>query len=100
MRQKNTAFFILFLSLLVLFTNLSSQQTAGEFFQQALYMEEAEGDLEKAIELYKKILEQFPEERGVAVKAQLLIGLCFDKVGLKEAQVAFVMVVVNFPEQE
>jgi len=93
-------FFILFLSLLVLFTNLSSQQTAGELFQEALYMEEAEGDMEKAIDLYQKILEQFPKEREVAVKAQLHIGLCYEKLGLKEAQEAFERVVNDFPEQE
>ena len=98
MKQISTAFFILFLSLLVLFTNLSSQQTAGELFQEALYMEEAEGDLEKAIELYQKILEQFLEEREVAVKAQLHIGLCYEKLGLKEAQEAFKKVVENFPD--
>ena len=94
------ALVVLSLSLLVLFTNLSSQQTAGELFQEALYQEEAEGDLEKAIGLYKKILEQFPEEREIAVKAQLHIGLCYEKLGLKEAQEAFEKVVENFPEQE
>ena len=94
------ALLVLSLSLLVLFNNLSSQQTAGELFQEALYMEEAEGDLEKALGLYKKILEQFPGEREIAVKAQLHIGLCYEKLGLKEAQDAFEKVVDNFPEQE
>ncbi len=93
-------FFLLSLGLLVVFHNVFSQQTAGELFQEALYIEEAEGDLEKAIELYKKILEQFPEERKVAVKAQLQIGLCYEKLGLNEAQEAFERVVANFPEQE
>jgi len=93
-------FFLLSLGLLVVFHNVFSQQTAGELFQQALYIEEAEGDLEKAIELYQKILEQFPEEREVAVKAQLQIGICYEKLGLKEAQEAFERVVNNFPEQE
>jgi Tol biopolymer transport system component len=100
MRQINMTFFILFFSLLILFTYLSAQQTSGEIFQEALYLEEAEGDLAKALELYRKILEQFPEEREVAVKAQLHIGLCYEKLGLKEAQEAFERVVENFPEQE
>ena len=52
-----SALFVLSFSLLFMFSNLSSQQTAGELFQQALYMEEAEGDLEKAIEIYRKIFE-------------------------------------------
>ncbi len=69
-------------------------------FQEALFLEEAEGDLEKAIELYQKILEQFPEEREVAVKAQLHIGLCYEKLGLKEAREAFEKVIANFPDQE
>ena len=93
-------FFLLSLGLLVVFQNVFSQQTAGELFQEALYIEEAEGDLEKAIELYKKILEQFPEERKVAVKAQLQIGICYEKLGLKEAQAAFERVIANFPEQK
>lgn len=93
-------FFLLSLGLLMTFHNVFSQQTAGELFQQALYIEEAEGNLEKAIELYQKILEQFPEERKVAVKAQLQIGICYEKLGLKEAQAAFERVVENFPEQE
>ena len=93
-------FFLLSLGLLMAFNIVFSQQTAGEIFQQALYIEEAEGDLEKAIKLYQKILEQFPEEREVAVKAQLQIGICCEKLGLKEAQEAFEKVVENFPEQE
>jgi Tol biopolymer transport system component len=94
------AFFMSCFSLLILCAHLSAQQTAGELFQEALYLEEAEGDLEKAIELYQKILEQFPEEREVAVKAQLHIGLCYEKLGLKEAQEAFEKVIQNFPDQE
>ncbi len=109
MRQQNKldtgkniflAFLLLYFIPLILSSHLSSQQTAGELFQEALYLEEAEGNLGKAIEFYKKILEQFPEERGVAVKAQLHIGLCYEKLGLKEAQDAFEKVVDNFPEQE
>jgi Tol biopolymer transport system component len=93
-------FFLMSLGLLMVSHNVSSQQTAGELFQEALYIEEAEGDLDKAIKLYRKILEQFLEEREVAVKAQLHIGLCFEKMGLREAQEAFERVVKNFPEQE
>lgn len=103
LNRTKRVFFVLFLlslGLLLAFNNVFSQQTAGEIFQQALYIEEAEGDLEKAIELYQKILEQFPEEREVAVKAQLQIGICYEKLGLKEAQEAFKKVVENFPEQE
>lgn len=93
------ALFVSAISLLLLFTSLSSQQTAGELYEKALYLEEAKGDLQKAIELYEKILEQFPENRKVAAKAQLHIGLCYEKLGLKEAQKAFQRVIEKYPEQ-
>jgi len=102
MKSPKNIFFAMLISaicLLFLFTNLSSQQTAGELYEKALYLEEAKGDLQKAIELYEKILKQFPEIRGVAAKAQLHIGLCYEKLGLKEAQKAFQKVIDNFPEQ-
>jgi len=102
MRSTKKILFTLFVSvfgLLIIFNNLSSQQTAGELFERALYIEEAKGDLQKAIELYKKILKQFPENREVAAMAQLHIGLCYEKLGLKEAQKAYQNVIDNFPEQ-
>jgi Tol biopolymer transport system component len=94
------SFFLIGLSSLILFSSLSPQQTAGELFQEALFLEEAEGELRKALELYQKILNQFPKEREIAVKAQLHIGLCYEKLGLKEAREAFERVIERFPDQE
>lgn len=102
--MKNTkkilfTFFVSAFSLLLISNTASSQQTAGELFEKALYMEEAQGDLQKAIDLYQKIIKQFPENREVAAKAQLQIGMCFEKLGLKEAQKAFQNVIDKYPEQ-
>jgi len=103
--MKNTkkilfTFFVSAFSLLLISNTASSQQTAGELFEKALYVEEAQGDLEKAIELYQKILKQFPENREIAAKAQLHIGICYEKLGLKKAQNAFQKVIDNFPERQ
>ncbi|MFQ6070871.1 MAG: tetratricopeptide repeat protein [Candidatus Aminicenantales bacterium] len=94
-----SVFLISTLGLLVLNT-LSFQQTAGELFEKALYLEEAKGDLQKAIEIYEKILEQFPDNREVAARAQLHLGLCYEKLGLEKAEEAFQKVVNNYPEQK
>jgi Tol biopolymer transport system component len=75
------------------------QQTAGELFEKALYVEESQGDLQKAIGLYLDLLKQFPDNREVAAKAQLHIGLCYEKLGLKEAEKAYQRVIADFPEQ-
>ncbi len=103
MRKTKKASFVVFLTaiaLLFLFVDLSSQQTAEEFFEKGLYTEEAQGDLQKAIELYGQILEKFPENREIAAKAQFHIGLCYEKLGLTEAQKAYQKVLDDFPEQK
>ena len=101
MRSSKIIFMIIFstFGLLLFFSNLSAQQTAGELFEKALYLEEAQGDLQKAIELYQRILKQYPDNREVAAKAQLHLGLCYEKLGLEEAQKAFQKVIDNYPEQ-
>ena len=89
---------ILLLGLVGFITPL--QQTAGELFEKALYLEEAQGDLEKAIDLYKKILKDFPGNREISAKATLHMGFCYEKLGLKQAQEAYQQVVDEFPEQK
>jgi len=87
-------------SLIFVFGNLSSQESAAEYFEKAFYYEDVQGDLQKAIELYEQILKQFPENREVAAKAQLHIGLCYEKLGLQEAPKAYQKVLDDFPEQK
>jgi len=92
-------FYLGVLGFLFLSSGLSSQQTAGELFEKALYMEEAQGDLQKAISICEKILAQHPNDREIAAKAQLHIGFCYEKMGMKDAQKAFQSVVDKYPEQ-
>jgi Tol biopolymer transport system component len=76
-----------------------SQESAEQLYEAALFKKEAEGDLEGAIKIFQKIIAEFPENRTMAAKAQFQIGLCYEKLGLKEAQKAFQKVVDNYPEQ-
>ncbi len=94
---------ILFLAvacLLFVFGNLLSQESAAEIFEKAFYYEDVQGDLQKAIELYEQILKRFPDNREIAAKAQLHIGLCYEKLGLREATSAYQKVLDDFPEQK
>jgi Tol biopolymer transport system component len=101
MNQKKNAMtvIILLVGVSFLFSNLSRQETAKELFEKAIYMEETKGDLEKAIAVYDQIIKEFPDERAIAAKAQLQIGMCCEKLGLKEAEKAFQKVVDNYPDQ-
>ena len=103
MRNGRKILSILFLAavcLLFVFGNLLSQESAAEIFEKAFYYEDVQGDLQKAIELYEQILKQFQENREIAAKAQLHIGLCYEKLGLQEAPKAYQKVLDDFPEQK
>lgn len=74
-------------------------QSAEQLFQSALYEEEVSGDLEKAIVLYNKVLETAADE-SLAAKAQLQIGICYEKLGKTEAIKAYELVLEKFPGQK
>ncbi|MFC2167645.1 tetratricopeptide repeat protein [Acidobacteriota bacterium] len=102
MRRAKKIFlpFLLFaFCLIFVFGNYRAQESAEEIFEKAFYYEDVQGDLEKAIELYEQILKKFPEKREIAAKAQLQIGLCYEKLGFEEAEKAFLKVVENYPDQ-
>ena len=93
---------IIVVVLVFMFIGVSSgyaQQTAEQLYQSGLYKEEIEGELDAAIKIYETIIKQYPENRLVAAKTQLHIGLCYEKLGLKEAQRAYQKVVDKYPEQ-
>jgi Tol biopolymer transport system component len=86
--------------LLFVFGSVPSQESAEEVFEKAVYYEDVQGDLQKAIELYEQILKQFQENRQIAANAQLHIGLCYEKLGLREATSAYQNVIQNYGEQK
>lgn len=103
--MKNTKKSLSLLLLLVVCMFLSTtttfaQQSSGQLFEKALYTEEVKGELQNAIEEYQTILKDFPENRPIAAKAQLHIGLCYEKLGLKEAKKAYQKVLDSYPEQK
>jgi len=86
-------------AILALALSGSVQQSAEQLYKSGLYEEEVGGDLQKAIGIYQDLLKRFPDNRGIAAKAQLHIGLCYEKLGTKEAEKAFQKVIDNYPEQ-
>jgi Tol biopolymer transport system component len=99
--KKRTAWFgvIGLLFTVVLWGSIS--QTGEDLFQKALRLERNEGKLAEAIELYNRVVAEGKNE-SLAAQAQLRIGLCYEKLGqknAKQAQEAFQKVVDNFPAQ-
>jgi Tol biopolymer transport system component len=86
-------------AILALALSGAGQQSAEQLYKSGLYEEEVGGDLQKAIGTFQDLLKRFPDNRGIAAKAQLHIGLCHEKLGTKEAEKAFQKVIDNYPEQ-
>jgi len=94
----------LVLSIVLLPPNTAAQnsQSADVLLGAALHQEEVEGNLEAAIETYKKLLAEFPDNRPLAAQAQLHLGFCYEKLGeaqVKEACTAYARVVRDFSDQ-
>ena len=76
-------------------------QNGYDLFQKALAKERGEGNLDEAIALYQKVIEETKDE-SLAAKAQLRIGFCYEKLGqekAKLAQEAFQKVLDKYPAQ-
>ncbi|MFC2160921.1 tetratricopeptide repeat protein [Acidobacteriota bacterium] len=97
MRLRTFILFVFICSLCLVASNYP-QQSAAQLFQSALYEEEVTGDLEKAISLYSKVIEL--GEESLAAKAQLQIGLCYEKLGRTEAIKAYELVLEKYAGQK
>ncbi|MFO7734494.1 MAG: tetratricopeptide repeat protein [Candidatus Aminicenantes bacterium] len=76
-------------------------QSDHDQFQKALAKERSEGNLEEAIGLYQKVIDETKDE-ALAAQAQLRIGFCYEKLGHEKAQLAqqaFQKVVDKYPAQ-
>ena len=92
---------LVFVSLILTASVISAQQ-AGEtpevLLERAIQLETVDGDLQAAIPLYQKVVLE-SSERSVAARAQLRIGLCYEKLGNSEARKAYQEVLNKFSDQ-
>lgn len=66
----------------------------------AMHLEEAKGDYAGAIAAYKKFLTQYGSQQGLAAKAQLRLGICYEKLGDAEARRAYEQVIAKYAGQK
>jgi len=81
------------------FTLLIPSATASELLERAIYTEETVGDLDKAIQVYEKVVAEGKDSLNAAAQAQFRIGACYAKQGKTEqANAAFQAVIDNYPQ--
>lgn len=70
-------------------------------FQDAQYQEQTAGDLDKAIELYQKVVEEAGEVEKLAARATFQLGMCYLKKDDKAKAIEyFTKVVKQYPAQK
>ncbi len=69
------------LLLIVVQSPLYAQENAQTLLRLGLYKEQVEGDLQSAIKLFERLIDQYPNQRTACAWAHLYIGLCYEKLG-------------------
>ena len=76
----------------------AATQDPSEVFYRAVHLQEVKGDLEAAIPLFEQVVSE-SKDPSLAAKAQLRIGMCYEKLGLTRAQQAYQKVIDRYPRQ-
>jgi len=76
-----------------------SDGQAEVLLREAMHAEVSDGDLERAIELYRTVVERYGDDRPVAAQALLRIGMSYEKLGMREAQAAYQQLLRDYGDQ-
>jgi TolA-binding protein len=101
MKTKKTTLILILLMAGLFLTNheIFPQQTASQLYEKALYLEEARGELQGAIDIYNQLAENPDAAQSLKAKALLHMGLCYEKLGSEKARQAYRDVINRYPEQ-
>ncbi len=99
MKTRSRCMVVLFMALLLATPALLLSQSASARFEQGLLKENAEGTLNEAIVIFSRIAEDKAADPAIRARAQLHIGICYEKLGDVQARGAYERLIATFPEQ-
>jgi len=87
-------------ALLTASSAIAQKDDQAEVLMQAAHQKQlVEGQLEEAIQLYKRIVQEHAGNRTVAAKALLEMGQCYEKLGNTEARKAYERLLNDYSDQ-
>ena len=87
-------------ALLTASSAIAQKDDQAEVLMQAAHQKQlVEGQLEEAIQLYKRIVQEHGRSRAVAAKALLEMGQCYEKLGNTEARKAYERLLNDYSDQ-
>ena len=87
-------------ALLALASETAVAQSGYDLFQQALVKERANGQIQEAIQLYQRIVNEYARDRALAAKALVQMGRAYETLGRREAQQAYERVLRDYTDQQ
>ncbi len=90
---------LIFIVVLLSVYPLHAQKTAQQELDRAIYLEEVDGNLDQALDLYQKIIKDFKENRSVVAEALYRTGLVNEKLGNQKAVSYYENIVKNYSDQ-
>lgn len=99
MSSKKIFILIAFMTIVLMVFGFQNSSEHKVLFEKAKFIMETKGDLKGAINLFEQIIKKYPDEREYAAKSQLYVGICYEKLGQKEAQKAYQRVITEFIDQ-
>ena len=90
---------LLVVCLMISAISSGQQEQPDKLLREAIYQEEVNGDLEKSMELYKKLLDDFPDDRAIVAEALYRTGLTNEKLGNQNAKEYYEKVVSGYADQ-
>lgn len=99
MNTRSHCMVVLFLACLLGAPVLLLSQSASALFEQGLLKENAEGTPDEAIVIFSRIAEDKAVDPAIRARAQLHVGMCYEKLGRREARAAYQKVIDGYPQQ-
>ncbi len=101
MSRKFFAALFVLTSAMMFFLDSATGTTTGELLERGIYAEETVGDLEAAMEIYERIIEDADAARPYAAQAMFRLGKCYLKREKQErAALLFKRLIKEYPDQE
>jgi Tol biopolymer transport system component len=74
-------------------------QNGEKLFREGMMKEEGAGKLDEAIDFYYKVVNDVSAKRSLRAKALMHVGICYEKLGKKNAQSAYEKLIAEYADQ-
>jgi Tol biopolymer transport system component len=99
--QKLLKSILCLIAVLLLSSNAGNAQVsnADKLYEDGVYQMEAAGNFEGAVDYFNRIVTEYPENKQVASKALIMLGICYERLGNQQAEEAYQQVIDKYSDQ-